>query len=62
MGLDHLKGAQNRLLESQGIEKFVWGFGVWVLSSLLAFFMHYTLISLFTKHFLTIHLTGTSGM
>jgi len=54
MGLNHLKGAWNGLLESWRIEKFVWGFRVWVLSSLLAHFMHYTLIFLFTEHFLTI--------
>jgi len=54
MGLNRLKGARNGLPESWGIEKFVWGFWVQVLSSLLACFMHYTLISLFTKHFLTI--------
>ena len=48
------RGAQNRLPESQRINKSVWGFGVRVLSSLLAHFMLYTLISLFTKHFLTI--------
>jgi len=48
------RGAQNRLPESQRINKSVWGFGVRVLSSLLAHFMLYTLIFFFTGHFLTI--------
>jgi len=54
VGHDHLKGAWNGLPESQRIDKSVWGFGVWVLSSLLAHFMLYTLIFLFTRHFFTI--------
>jgi len=54
VGHDCLKGAQNGLPESQRINKSVWGFGVQVLSSLLACFMLYTLIFFFTGHFLTI--------
>jgi len=53
VGHNCLKGAQNGLLESWRIEKFVWGFWVQV-SSLLAHFMLYILIFLFTRHFPTI--------